>query len=320
MGSPLGLARSISLGVVSTVDRYFPEARDQDGTPTGTFNTWIQTDAAINPGNSGGPLVNLRGEVVGINARAIPIFGENLGFAIPIDLAKEVTAQLIAHGHVQRSWIGVSWQHLEAAPGLVNRANGRGALVASVVSGSPANELGLEPGDVVLTLAGRRLQARHEEQLPDLRKWIADLPVGEELEAVYLRRGEERHGILAPAELGSTEEVELEVKAWGFTARALSEELARMLRLEDHQGVLITGVKPNSFAFEAGLRSGDIVRRLDGQPVPSLRVFEQRARRLIEARKPEILFEVRRGRNLNWRLLEPAYDEDIPEAGEAMGR
>ncbi|MGD8376780.1 MAG: trypsin-like peptidase domain-containing protein [Acidobacteriota bacterium] len=318
MGSPLGLARSISLGVVSTVERYFPEARDQDGTPTGTFNTWIQTDAAINPGNSGGPLVNLDGEVIGINARAIPVFGENLGFAIPIDLAREVAADLITRGKVERSWIGVSWQHLEAAPGLVRDAGGRGALVASVVAGSPADQAGLRPGDVVVSVKGKELRARYEEQLPALRKWLADLPAGEEVDLVYLRGGEPVQALLTPVSLEDTEELELEVKAWGFTARSVSEEMARQLRMEDRLGVMVTGVKPNSYAFEAGLRPGDLIRRLDDQPVPSLRVFEQRARRLIESRKGQILFEVRRGTVLNWRLLEPIYDGD--DAGTGAGR
>ena len=199
----------------------------------------------------------------------------------------------------------------------MSHANGRGALVASIVSGSPADLVGLEPGDVVISVAGRDLHGRHEEQLPTLRKWLADLPTGEEVEVTYLRRGTEMRGALTPDSLEDAEEVVLEVKAWGFTARAISDEMARQLRLEDRLGVLITGVKPNSFAFEAGLRPGDLVRRLDGQPVPSLRVFEQRARRIIEAETSKVLFEVRRGRSLNWRLLEPAYNgkQDEEDSG-----
>ena len=309
MGSPLGLARSISVGVISTVERYFPEARMPGGAITGTFNTWIQTDAAINPGNSGGPLVNLDGEVIGINARAIPIFGENLGFAIPIDLAREVSAELIENGRVQRSWIGVSWQHLEAAPGLVGASRGNGVLVASVVRGSPADELGLEPGDVVLSIAGRELQGKHEEQLPRIRKSIADLPVGSEVEVSYMRRGRNSSGSLVTAELEDLEDRELEIKAWGFTARGISEEIARQLRLDDQSGALVTGVKPNSFAFEAGLRPGELIRRMDGQTVPNLRVFEQRVSRFIEARTGQVLLEVQRGQTTNFRLIEPLYDE-----------
>ncbi len=307
LGSPLGLSRSLSLGVLSTVDRYVPESQSADGSSTGSFNTWIQTDAAINPGNSGGPLVNLQGEVVGINARAIPVFGENLGFAIPIDLGKEVAARLIADGKVVRSWIGVSWQHLEAAPGLVQAPRGRGALVASVVDGSPATEIGLQPGDVVVSLDGEPVLAKHEEQLPQLRKWIADLPVDREVRLEFYREKQLLEGILVTEQREDPQGTELEIKAWGFTVRSITEEVARMFRLEGRSGVLVTGVKPDSFAGEAGLRRGDIIRRMEEQEVPNLRVFEQRVNRLVEAGKEQILVESKRGNRLNFSLLQPVY-------------
>ena len=116
MGSPLGLARSVSFGVVSSIDRFLPEDQMPAGAATGLYNTWIQTDAAINPGNSGGPLVDLKGRVIGINSRAVPVFGENVGFAIPINLVKEVAKSLMSHGSVQRSWIGAYWQPLKVLP------------------------------------------------------------------------------------------------------------------------------------------------------------------------------------------------------------
>lgn len=307
LGSPLGLSRSISLGVISTVERYFPESLSADGSTTGSFNTWIQTDAAINPGNSGGPLVNLQGEVVGINARAIPVFGENLGFAIPIDLAKEVAAQLIANGTVKRSWIGVSWQHLQAAPGLVQAPRGQGALVASVVAGSPASELGLQPGDVVVSLNGEPVVAKHEEQLPRLRKRIADLPVDQEVRLEFYREDQLQEGTLTTEKLEDPQGTELEIKAWGFTVRSITEEVARLFRLDGRSGVLVTGVKPDSFAAESGLRRGDIIRRMEEEEVPNLRVFEQRVNRLVEAGKAQILVESKRGNRLNFSLLEPVY-------------
>jgi serine protease Do len=289
------------------VERYFPESQSPDGTVTGTFNTWIQTDAAINPGNSGGPMVNLRGEVIGINARAIPVFGENLGFAIPIDLAKEVAGKLIETGEVARSWIGVTWQHLEAAPGLVKAPEGRGALVGSVVVGSPAADMGLEPGDVVVALAGRPVAAKHEEELPGLRKWIADLPVGDEVAIEFYREQEIHQGVLLTQPLEDPQGTELEIKVWGFTVRSITEEVARLFRLEGRSGVLVTGVKPDSFAFEAGLRRGDIIRRMEEQDVPNLRVFEQRVNRLVEVQRAPILVEMTRGSRINFALLDPVY-------------
>jgi serine protease Do len=315
LGSPLGLSRSISLGVISTVERYFQENQSPDGTITGTFNTWIQTDAAINPGNSGGPMVNLHGEVIGINARAIPVFGENLGFAIPIDLAKEVATKLIEDGKVERSWIGVTWQHLEAAPGLVHAPDGQGALVGSVVAGSPASEVGLQPGDVVVALDGRPVVAKHEEELPSLRKWIADLPVGREVAVEFYREEEVQRGTLVTQPLEDPQGTELEIKVWGFTVRSITEEVARLFRLEGRSGVLVTGVKPDSFAFEAGLRRGDIIRRMEEQEVPSLRVFEQRVNRLVEVQKAPILVEMTRGNRINFALLDPVYSRREPGAG-----
>ncbi len=318
LGSPLGLSRSISLGVISTVDRYFPESQFPDGTTTGTFNTWIQTDAAINPGNSGGPMVNLQGEVVGINARAIPIFGENLGFAIPIDLVKEVAERLIRDGKLVRSWIGVSWQHLEAAPGLVQAPRGQGALVGSVVAGSPASDVDLQPGDVVVSMDGRPVLARHEEQLPSLRKWIADLPVGHQTRFKFYREDQLLEGTMVTQEWEDPQGTELEIKAWGFTIRSITDEVARIFRLDGRSGVLVTGVKPNSFSFEAGLRPGDIIRRMEEQEVPNLRVFEQRVRRLVESGKRSVLIESIRGSRLSFTLLRPVYN-DKDDASEGAG-
>jgi serine protease Do len=307
MGSPLGLARSLSLGVVSSLNRYFPEGQLPSGEPTGRYNTWIQTDAAINPGNSGGPLVNLKGEVVGINARAIPVVGENLGFAIPINLAKEVTRQLIASGGISRSWIGVTWQELQPLAGYLGVPPDRGALVASVAGGSPASEADLRAGDVVVMFDNRAISARFEEDLPSLEKLIADTPVGRVVDVIFWRDG--RHGLtqLVTRERPRVEAEEVECREWGFTVQEVTEEVARALKLADRSGVLISGVRGDSFAQDAGLRHGDIVRRLEARPVEGIESFRFLCRSLSDARTEKILVEVRRGRVLNFHLLKPAY-------------
>jgi len=320
LGSPLGLSRSLSLGVISTVERYLPDSPEPDGAVAGTFNTWIQTDAAINPGNSGGPLVNLRGEVVGINARAIPVIGENLGFAIPIDLAQEVVHQILAHGQVRRSWLGISWQPLTAALGAAPISGSGGALIASVAADSAAAEAGVRPGDIALEIAGRAVVGRHEEQLPTLRRWLSDLPAGAEIEMVLLRDGAKRVAKATPRDLDSPEGTEREFREWGFTARDVTPERARRMRLEDRGGALVSGVKSASFAFEAGLRPGDIVRRMDSQEIPGLRVLEQRVQRLIESRVAPVLLEVQRGRSRAFILLEPTYTTKPPSAGAGSPR
>ncbi len=318
MGSPLGLARSLSLGVVSSLNRYFPEEQLPSGAPTGRYNTWIQTDAAINPGNSGGPLLNLRGEVVGINARAIPVVGENLGFAIPIKLAKEVVSKLIAGGGISRSWIGVTWQELQLLSGYLDVSPDRGAVVASVAGGSPAAEAGLQAGDVVVQFDDKPVSARFEEDLPALEKMIADTPVGRIVDVIFLRDG--RHGLtqIATRERPKAEASQLECREWGFTAQEITEDVARAMKLEDMRGVLVSGVRGDSFADDAGIRHGDVLRSLEAKPVENLDAFRRICHDLGEARVEKILAEVHRGRVLSFHLLKPIYKKDgvaRPSAG-----
>ena len=159
MGSPLALARSVSSGVISTKDRYFSsEYRLPSGEETGRYNLWIQTDAAINPGNSGGPLVDLDGLVIGINSRAT-FLANNLGFAIPVNIVKEVSAEILDHGSVSRSWIGVHAQALQELESYFGAGRNTGVLIASVDPGSPAEVSFLQAGDVILAINGESVSA-----------------------------------------------------------------------------------------------------------------------------------------------------------------
>jgi len=324
LGSPLGLARSLTLGVVSSLNRYFPEDQLPSGALTGQYNTWIQTDAAINPGNSGGPLVNLRGEVVGINARAITIVGESLGFAIPINLAREVSRQLIASGGISRSWIGVTWQELQPLSIYLGVPADRGAVVASVVGGSPAAEAGLQAGDVVIQFDDKPVSARFEEDIPRVEKLIADTAVGKLVDVVYLREGAHGWTQLTTRERPKVEAKQVECREWGFTAQEITEEAARAMKLQEQKGVLISGVRQDSFADDAGLRRGDIVRALESKPVDDLDGFTSLCHSLSDARTEKILAEVHRGRVVYYHLLKPTYkkentlrnvEEGDPDAG-----
>lgn len=310
MGSPLGLARSLSLGVVSSLDRYFPESVLPSGGITGTYNTWIQTDAAINPGNSGGPLVNLTGRVVGINARAIAVFGENLGFAIPINLAKEIASELIAKGQIARSWVGISWQQIKGLGEHLGVAEDRGAVVGSIVPGSPAAEAGLKAGDVVTAIDSRPIVARFEEDLPRLQKMIADLPIGGIVPISLMRDGRSLTIDLVTRDRPGVEGKELECKDWGFTVQEITEEVAQALRLTDRRGVMVSGVKSNSFADESGLRRNDIMRVIEGREIAGLAEYERIYRELVSSRRGSVLVQTRRGRLVNFHVLKPTYDED----------
>ncbi len=310
MGSPLGLARSVSLGVISSLDRYFPEGQLPSGAPTGRYNTWIQTDAAINPGNSGGPLVDLDGEVIGVNARAITIVGENLGFAIPVNLAKEVVRQLIETGTVRRSWIGITWQELGPLAEYLGVPPDQGAVVASVAAGSPAAVAGLEAGDVVMSLGGKPVVGQFADDLPELQKTIADTPIGTAMEMTYRRDGETVKGTLTTSAQPNVEATEAECREWGFTVQELTDEIARALQLVDRGGVLISGIRGDSVAEQAGLQTGDVLRKLEAERVTSIEDFEGICATLAEERTPRILAEVNRGQVLAFHVLKPVYGRD----------
>ena len=305
LGSPLGLSRSLSFGVVSTPDRYFPENLMPGGQLTGAYNTWIQTDAAINPGNSGGPLVDLSGSVVGINARAMPIFGENLGFAIPIDVVREVFAQLVANGQVERSWIGARWQPLEGLADYFGTGGRTGVLVGGVIPGSPAAEAGLQAGDILVSWNGRPVSARYEEELPSVRKRIADTPVGDRVKMTILRDGEESVLRVRTQLRPEVESDEAEFPVWGFTTRDITPEIARRQRLPTSEGALITGVRGAGPASVAGLRPGDIIREVERREVRGTAALLELYRELRDADRKRLLVRVDRGATLRLTILEP---------------
>jgi serine protease Do len=181
MGSPHGLARSVSMGIVSMTDRYL---EDQRGVIS-MFNNFIQTDAAINQGNSGGPLVNLKGEVVGINSRML-IGAENVGFAIPINIARDVVQSIIKDGKVQRSWLGLNLQEMKAITEDIHK---KGVVISDVEIDSPAYKVGIQPGDILIAVNNEPVHARFQEDLPSVRRKLADLIVGKEERNNYLARG-----------------------------------------------------------------------------------------------------------------------------------
>ncbi len=265
LGSPLGLSRSVSMGVISSLDRYFEDR----GEMVSPFNLWIQTDAAINPGNSGGPLVNIDGEVIGINARSI-FFGENLGFAIPINTAKLVIEQILSKGRVDRSWLGVEWQEINEYRNYVRQPGLNGALLAHVEKNSPAEKAGLLPGDLITSIDGQKISAVYKEELPRIRKFIAEIPVGKTIRVEYLRSGKKYTLEVQTAKRGKFEGNEFECSEWGLSVKEITPRIARALKLEDRNGVLISGVRSGSRADESKLYRGQVIRKIDGKPVENL--------------------------------------------------
>ncbi|HEV8630862.1 MAG TPA: PDZ domain-containing protein [Thermoanaerobaculia bacterium] len=270
MGNPLALSSSMTEGIVSNPARVFTDFTGSEieqldvaeGEPSGLFTRWIQHDALILPGNSGGPLVDVQGKVVGINE----LGGEGFGFAIPSAIAREVLEQVLALGEAHRGTLGFS-----VLP-VAKISRDAGALVSSVLPGSPAEKAGVVPGDVLLQLAGEPVTVRFVEQVPLLYQRVARLPVGTAVELV-VERGGQRKTLSATVErLGPFHGDEGEVHELGVTLQEITPLLAASQRLPGSDGLLVTGVHAGGPADAAKprLQAGDVLNRLGGEPVGSL--------------------------------------------------
>jgi len=287
LGSPLGLSRSLSMGVISSIDRYF-EDRGQMVSP---FNLWIQTDAAINPGNSGGPLVNLKGEVIGINARAI-FFGENLGFAIPINTAKLVIERILKEQAVKRSWIGVEWQEIKEYKKYKDDPDLKGVLISYVEEDSPAEKAGLMAGDLVFAINDNPISAEYKEELPRIRKFISEVEVGTTITLHYLRANKKQKAELSTSQRGKFEGNEFECKNWGLSVQEITPRIAQNLKLQDEKGVLVSGIRIGSMADEADIFRGYVIRFVDNEEIQDLEHFKTVYQQLEEIPEKGIMLRL----------------------------
>ena len=269
LGSPLGLSRSLSMGVISSIDRYF-EDRDQMVSP---FNLWIQTDAAINPGNSGGPLVNLDGKVIGINARAI-FFGENLGFAIPINTARLIIDRILKDGSINRSWIGIEWQEIKEYRKYKKDLKLSGVLVSSVEQGSPAETAGIKPGDLIYRINDKSMNAVYQEELPRIRKYISEIPVGRSITISLIRDKVKTEINLVTKKRGKFEGNEFECSQWGLSVKEITPRIIKILNLKNSKGVLVSGVRMGSLASESEIFRGSVIQYVDNIEIKDLDHFK----------------------------------------------
>jgi serine protease Do len=272
IGNPFGLDRTVTVGIISAT------ARTRVG--VATYESFIQTDASINPGNSGGPLLNLDGQVIGINT-AIVATGQGIGFSIPVNMAKEVMRQLISQGRVVRGWLGIVIQDLtDELAASFGVAEHEGVLVTDVMKGGPAEAAGLRPGDVITELAGARLT-----EVPDLQKRVAALTPGESVALTVVRDRKPMGVTVKLGEMPGEEALvasDLSDESWGLTVEPVTPELAERLDLAIPRGVVITDVVPGGPAAKAGLRAGDVVLDLNREPVADVESF----RKLLAAVKP----------------------------------
>jgi serine protease Do len=261
IGSPFGLEQTVTAGIVSAKGRVIG---------AGLYDDFIQTDASINPGNSGGPLLNMGGEVVGINTAIMSRGGGNdgVGFAIPVNLAKGIIEQLKKEGRVTRAWLGVGIQDL--TPELADYYNvkeQKGALVTQVYEGDPADKAGIKTGDIITEVDGKEVSSSR-----DLSRSIANAPVGEEISITLLRDGKKK---TVRVELAQRVDSDAPVKVaakrsngLGLQIVELRPETARRAGLpENEKGVLVTQVQPGGKGELAGIQSGDVIKEINRKPV-----------------------------------------------------
>ncbi len=298
IGNPFGLDHTVTAGILSAKGRNIR---------SGAFDSFLQTDASINPGNSGGPLLNMNGEVIGINA-AIIAGGQGIGFAIPSNMAKKIIAELRSDRKITRGWIGVTIQSLdENGAKALGLPDAKGALVGDVQAGNPAAKAGMQAGDVILKINGETVA-----DSGDLVRKISDLKPGTKATVVVWRNGSEKELSLTLGERSAENDKDKSsaksapvVEILGLTVRPVASDEAGRLRLEKAQGLLVTDVAVGKSADEAGVRSGDVILGASGHPVNSVEDLDKVLENQGKERGAVMLYISRQGQKF-FRTVEVA--------------
>src|SRR5689334_4550059 len=295
VGNPLGIGQTVTSGIVSAKGR-------QTGLSDGSFEDFLQTDAAINRGNSGGALVNTSGELIGINSQILSPSGGNIGigFAIPSNMAKAVMDQLLKTGKVRRGMLGVTIQSVDAdLASSLNLPAARGAIVTSVANGGPAEKAGLKRGDVIVAINKQPVIDNNS-----LRNLVATQPPGSNVEVTAMRNGRDQDFQVALAELPDRQQRDSEDEdasttgpagnmKYGLTMQPLTAAQAERNGLEPgDEGLLVTRIDPNGSAADAGIRQGDLIQEVNRQPVKTITEFSAAMQR--SGAKPALVLVKRR--------------------------
>lgn len=285
IGNPLGFENSVTAGVVSAKNRTLQA-------PGVNFQGFMQTDAAINPGNSGGPLIDLSGRVVGINTAIVP-YAQGIGFAVPINMAKQIMDDLIQHGEVRRGWLGVTVQPLTAA--LVDAYKipvKEGSIIANVEPGSPADKYGLQRGDVIVSIAGNAVK-NSQDVVFSVRNKLA----GDKVQFEIYRDGKKRtiEVVLGEIDKGENQKTGSKPakepsstakssKQMGITAAVIDSELQKQFKLDSAEGLVVVNIERGSLGAKLGLQPGDVVLEVNRTKMKTLddwnRVMEAKNRSL----------------------------------------
>ncbi len=285
VGNPFGLAHTVTAGIVSAKGRAIG---------LGPYDNFIQTDAAINPGNSGGPLINLQGEVIGMNT-AINPRANTIGFTVPINMVKEVLPQLKSQGHVTRGWLGVVIQPInEALQKSFKLPSKDGALISKIEPSGPAAQAGLKHGDVIIRFDGEVVA-----KMEDLPRLVARASVGKKVSIVVLRDGQEKTfsvkvGEMKEPELDDTSPIHEEAQSGfklGVRVQDLNDQIAAQLQIPTTEGVVVTAVLPGSAAQSANLQPGDVILEIDRSPVKNVKELKTQ----LAKAKGQVLLLIRRG-------------------------
>lgn len=309
IGNPFGLEQSVTVGVVSALGR--------SGLGAAAFEDFIQTDASINPGNSGGPLVDLEGQVIGINTLIFAAPGSGIGFAIPSSMAKRIATQIISTGAVERPFIGISMR--EITPDLAEHyslKDRNGAVVLDIRPDTPAAKAGLKQMDIIREIDGQGIPTT-----ADVQKYVFSRNIGDTIKVKILRNGQDleipiklekmpkSYGLREGEDLADNSETAIapeSVNVWGFKVQSLTPEAAKKLGADPQgKGLVVTEVRADSAADKGGLMENDIITQANGEPVSEPAGLEKALKTLPEGKKSSVIVVQREGNPLFLVLPDP---------------
>ncbi len=292
IGNPFGLSHTVTSGVISALNRSLRINENK------IYSDFIQTDASINPGNSGGPLLNINGELIGINT-AIYQKAEGIGFAIPINKAKRIMDDLIKFGTVQSAWLGIFVQELTPQFikyfGLEQKS---GVLISQVVKDSPANKAGIAAGDIILQIEDKKISSPQA-----YKAYLSGFTADDKIKLLILSDGKTKEATVTACELPLASAQQAAFDWLGIFVEDINTETAARYRLNTRNGAVVTRVQKNSAAFQIGISAGDIVRQIGNQTITNLKDFQKAI--LLFHQKDSVLLLVFRGDHGYYVTLQP---------------